>query len=41
MRTQAEPTDTVHNMFGQIKMKIVWYSIRHTFIIKKGMVNQE
>jgi hypothetical protein len=29
MRTQAESTDIAHNMFGQIKVKILWYSSRH------------
>jgi len=33
MRTQAEFTYIAHNMFGQIKMEIPWYIIRHTLII--------
>jgi len=43
MRTQAKSTDIVHNMFGQIKMKIPWYSGRHTLIcsfLEKRMANQ-
>jgi hypothetical protein len=26
---RAEPTDIEHNMFGQIKKEIPWYSSRH------------
>jgi len=26
----AEYTDVAHNMFGQIKIKVPWYSSRHT-----------
>jgi hypothetical protein len=40
MRTQAD-TDIAHKMFGQIKMKILWYINRHTLILEKGMANQE
>ena len=35
MRTQAESTHIVHNMFGQIKMEIPWYINRHTLISRK------
>jgi hypothetical protein len=35
MRTQAESTYIVHNMFGQIKMEIRWYNSRHTLISRK------
>ena len=35
MRTQAESTYIAHNMFGQIKMEIPWYIIRHTLISRK------
>jgi hypothetical protein len=40
MRTQEESTDIVHNMFGQIKIKIPWYSSRHTLISRKKMASQ-
>ena len=35
MCTQAESTDIAHNMFGQIKMKIPWYSSWHALILRK------
>ena len=35
MRTQAESTDIAHNMFGQIKMRILWYNSRQTLISRK------
>ena len=35
MRTQAEPTYIAHSMFGQIKMEILWYIIRHTLISRR------
>ena len=35
MRTQAESTYIAHNAFGQIKMEMPWYIIRHTLISRK------
>jgi hypothetical protein len=35
MCTQAEPTGIAHSMFKQVKMKILWYSSRHTLITRK------
>ena len=35
MRTQAESSYFAHNMFGQIKMEILWYINRHTLISSK------
>ena len=35
MRAQAESTDIAHNMFGQIKLKILWYNSRHMLITRK------
>jgi hypothetical protein len=33
--TQAESTYVAYNMFGQIKMKIPWYSSWHALILRK------
>ena len=35
MRTQAESTYIAHNMFGEIKMEILWYINLHTLISRK------
>ena len=35
MRTQAESTYIVHNIFGQTKMEITWNNRRHTLINRK------
>ena len=35
MCTQAEPTDIAHNLCGQIKMKVPWYSSQHILISRK------
>jgi hypothetical protein len=35
IHTQSESTYIAHNMFGQIKMEILWYKNRHTLISRK------
>ena len=35
MRTQAESTDIANNMFGLIKMEILWYSSQYTLMYRK------
>ena len=35
IHTQSESTYIAHNMFGQIKMEILWYINRHTLISRE------